>query len=167
MKLFLASIKISGWKVSHKSTKELINSMYFRNQHLRKEEYLIQHNKRFFQITTFSRSRQMNLATLLNRRFNLFFKDIIWKKGSIMIRHSLLAHTLKVSRCSLLLPHKKAGKLTHADVSNACLNGEIEKLIFTHLSLHWNKINGDSLGKDGNVVVLHKALYKTPNARKV
>ena len=74
---------------------------------------------------------------------------------------------LESVRMLVALASQKGWKLTHTDVPNAYLNGEMEKLVFTHLPLHWNKINGDSLGKDGDVVVLHKALYGAPNAGRV
>ena len=54
--------------------------------------------------------------------------------------------------------------ISHADVPNAYLHEECENLIFTRLPKHWNKLMGDTLGKDGDIVVLVKTLYGTPHA---
>ena len=54
--------------------------------------------------------------------------------------------------------------ISHADIPNAYLHEECENFIFTRLPKHWNKLMGDALSKDGNIVVLVKTLYSAPHA---
>ena len=42
--------------------------------------------------------------------------------------------------------------------------GSLDHLIVTHLTEGWNDACGDSLGKDGDLVILLKVLYGTPDA---
>jgi hypothetical protein len=71
---------------------------------------------------------------------------------------------LETIRLMIAVAVQKGWKVTHADVPNAYLHGNLDRLVFTHLPLQWNKINGHDLGNDGDPVVLVKALYGAPNA---
>jgi hypothetical protein len=71
---------------------------------------------------------------------------------------------LETIRLLIAIAVQRGWKVTHADVPNAYLHGKLDKLIFTRIPLGWNKIIGDTLGMDGDIVVLDKALYGTPNA---
>ena len=51
----------------------------------------------------------------------------------------------------------------HADIPNAYLNGTLDHIIITRLPEGWNTACGDALSKDGDLVILLKALYGTPD----
>jgi hypothetical protein len=55
----------------------------------------------------------------------------------------------------------------HIDLPNAYVNAPTEKEIFVTLPLGWNRVKGFSLGKDGDPVVLLKALYGSPDAGRL
>jgi hypothetical protein len=71
---------------------------------------------------------------------------------------------LETVRLMMAIAVQKKWKVTHADVPNAYLHGNLDRLVFTHLPMGWNQLMGDELGKDGDPVVLDKALYGAPNA---
>ena len=52
----------------------------------------------------------------------------------------------------------------HADVPNAYLHGKMDRIVVTRVPLYWNKVIGSDLGKDGDLVILDKALYGAKNA---
>jgi hypothetical protein len=54
--------------------------------------------------------------------------------------------------------------VNHYDVPNAYLNGVQEALVVVRLPTGWNKIMGDKLGKDGDLVIMARSLYGAPNA---
>ena len=54
----------------------------------------------------------------------------------------------------------------HADVPNAFLNGDVQKLVLVKLPVLWNQIMGDELGKDGDPVIMAKSVYGAPDASR-
>ena len=52
----------------------------------------------------------------------------------------------------------------HSDVPNLYLNGPCSKLILVQLPRMWNELMGDSIGKDGDPVIMANSLYGCPDA---
>ena len=57
-------------------------------------------------------------------------------------------------------------EVLHADVPNAFLNGNVEKLVLVKLPRLWNLVMGFNLGKDGDPVIMAKSVYGAPDASR-
>jgi hypothetical protein len=55
-------------------------------------------------------------------------------------------------------------EVIHYDIPNAYLNGMQETLVVVRIPEGWNRIMGDSLGKDGDPAIMVRSIYGAPNA---
>ena len=71
---------------------------------------------------------------------------------------------LEIIRLITIIAANQGWTISHADVPNAYLHRRTDRLIFTRVPIYWNKIIGEDLGEDGDIVVLDETLYGAPHA---
>jgi hypothetical protein len=125
---------------------------------------LQQENPKIFQNHNIFKLKKDESGEIARWKVRLVLQGCFMKQGIHYDQTFSPCTRLETIRLMVAIAVQKGWKMTHADVPNAYLHGSMDRLVFTHLPLHWNKINGDSLGKDGDPVVLSKALYGAPNA---
>jgi hypothetical protein len=120
---------------------------------------LLQENPKVFQNHNIFKLKKDESGEIARWKVRLVLQGCFMKQGVHYEETFSPCTRLETIRLMIAIAVQKGWKMTHADVPNAYLHGSMDRLVFTHLPLHWNKINGDSLGKDGDPVVLSKALY--------
>jgi hypothetical protein len=153
------------WKEGHgKEMKGLLKLNVFRKITEEEMKIFLQHDTKIFQNHSIFKLKKDESGNVARYKVRCVIQGCNMKKGVHYHDTFSPCTRLETIRLMIALAVQRGWKLTHADVPNAYLHGKLENLVFTHIPYGWNEVNGYDLGRDGDPVVLDKALYGTPDA---